>query len=304
MAANPAEDDQEPRPDLDHAVGVYDTDAFLVHTVVDFVRPAIEGHAMAAVALGAGELAAVERALTREGLDVAAAKMRGDYAALDAQTAHRELTAHDRLDTSAYWVIADRLAATAGDRGCELRVTGNLHSMLWAAGEIETVLELEGTWNVRPGGPALRLLCLYSPRGFRNEEGDDHFIALCKQHAEVKPVEDYASLVGPTDHERAVSLLEQQADSNDQARGLLVAQREQIEAELDRCLRRTDEQRSEFRRAIVSRDIIGQAKGILMVRWHIDADTAFAMLRDASNRSRRKVHDVAVAVVEQQLRRN
>jgi AmiR/NasT family two-component response regulator len=37
-----------------------------------------------------------------------------------------------------------------------------------------------------------------------------------------------------------------------------------------------------LRRAIESRDVIGQAKGILMTRQGVDADQAFALLRRTS----------------------
>jgi GAF domain-containing protein len=49
--------------------------------------------------------------------------------------------------------------------------------------------------------------------------------------------------------------------------------------------------------ALESRDIIGQAKGVLMERQHIDAPAAFDILRRASQRSNVKVRDVAVLIV-------
>jgi len=42
-------------------------------------------------------------------------------------------------------------------------------------------------------------------------------------------------------------------------------------------------------RALVSRDVIGQAKGILMERYRITADEAFEKLRTASQRQNRKL---------------
>jgi response regulator NasT len=49
------------------------------------------------------------------------------------------------------------------------------------------------------------------------------------------------------------------------------------------------------------RAVIDQAKGILMARHGLDAEGAFAMLRDHSQRSGRKVGDVAAAVVDSHL---
>jgi transcriptional regulator with GAF, ATPase, and Fis domain len=51
-------------------------------------------------------------------------------------------------------------------------------------------------------------------------------------------------------------------------------------------------------RAIASRDIIGQAKGILMSNDHLDADAAFDALRSASQRLNRKLVDVATDVTK------
>ena len=54
------------------------------------------------------------------------------------------------------------------------------------------------------------------------------------------------------------------------------------------------EQRNEqLKEALASRDIIGQAKGILMERENITADQAFDMLRRASQRSNVKLRDLA-----------
>ena len=52
-----------------------------------------------------------------------------------------------------------------------------------------------------------------------------------------------------------------------------------------------------LQRAVESRDLIGQAKGILMVRQQVGSEEAFAILRRASQRSNRKLRDVAAQVV-------
>jgi GAF domain-containing protein len=58
---------------------------------------------------------------------------------------------------------------------------------------------------------------------------------------------------------------------------------------------------AQLREALESRDVIGQAKGILMERESYTADAAFDVLRRASQRTNRKLRDVAndlVASVE------
>jgi GAF domain-containing protein len=55
-----------------------------------------------------------------------------------------------------------------------------------------------------------------------------------------------------------------------------------------------DAQRTErLRRAASNRDTIGQAKGILMERHNMTAEEAYELLVDASQRTNRKVIDLA-----------
>lgn len=54
---------------------------------------------------------------------------------------------------------------------------------------------------------------------------------------------------------------------------------------------------SQLEQAVQSRDIIGQAKGILMARRFVTSDQAFQLLRSASQALNRKLRDVAEGVV-------
>jgi GAF domain-containing protein len=53
----------------------------------------------------------------------------------------------------------------------------------------------------------------------------------------------------------------------------------------------------QLQEALTSRAVIDQAKGVLMERLACDADTAFAALREASQRMNRKVRDLAQELV-------
>lgn len=60
----------------------------------------------------------------------------------------------------------------------------------------------------------------------------------------------------------------------------------------------TETVNSQLREALASRDIIGQAKGILMARHGCTADEAFELLRRHSQHANRKLREVAREVVE------
>ena len=53
-----------------------------------------------------------------------------------------------------------------------------------------------------------------------------------------------------------------------------------------------------MRIAMESRAVIEQAKGVLMAQQHVDAEQAFEILRQASQRYNRKLRDIAVGIVE------
>ena len=58
------------------------------------------------------------------------------------------------------------------------------------------------------------------------------------------------------------------------------------------------EEVEDLRAALETRPVIDHAKGILIGRRHCTPEEAFAMLAEASQRSNRKVRDVAQAIVQ------
>ena len=75
---------------------------------------------------------------------------------------------------------------------------------------------------------------------------------------------------------------------------------EEIQSALDITLRRFAEF-SNLQGAFGRRAVIEQAKGILMARNRVDADEAFTLLKAHSQRTGRKLFDVAEAVTESHL---
>jgi response regulator NasT len=75
---------------------------------------------------------------------------------------------------------------------------------------------------------------------------------------------------------------------------------EELQSAIDITLQRFAEYET-LQGAFGRRALIEQAKGILMARHSVNADRAFEMLRDHSQRNGRKLSDVAAAVVESHL---
>jgi AmiR/NasT family two-component response regulator len=75
---------------------------------------------------------------------------------------------------------------------------------------------------------------------------------------------------------------------------------EELQAAIDITLQRFAEYQG-LQGAFGRRALIEQAKGILMARHAVDADSAFQLLRDHSQHNGRKVVDVAQAIVDSHL---
>jgi anti-anti-sigma regulatory factor/GAF domain-containing protein len=85
--------------------------------------------------------------------------------------------------------------------------------------------------------------------------------------------------------------------ATDRHRALLLATHASLALAHARSAEAAELERTHLSRAIESRDVIGQAKGILMVRQGIDAEAAFALLRRTSQDLNVKLADIAAALV-------
>lgn len=87
-------------------------------------------------------------------------------------------------------------------------------------------------------------------------------------------------------------------NATDRAEGLLFAAHAGMALRVARSHELQEERAQNLQLAMVSREIIGQAQGILMERERITADQAFQLLRRSSQRLNVKLRDVAQALVD------
>jgi AmiR/NasT family two-component response regulator len=63
-------------------------------------------------------------------------------------------------------------------------------------------------------------------------------------------------------------------------------------------MRATTAENAQLQRALETRDMIGQAKGMLMERFHVDAAAAFKLLTRLSQESNVRLAEIARRLVE------
>ena len=86
--------------------------------------------------------------------------------------------------------------------------------------------------------------------------------------------------------------------ASDRARGLLLSVFAGVAIGAAEEHERADAREANVRAALRTRELIGQAQGILMERERITADQAFALLRDSSQHLNVKLREVAQTLVE------
>jgi hypothetical protein len=143
--------------------------------------------------------------------------------------------------------------------------------------------------------------CLYAPWDQQVIRIDDvaldqRWPAFCRDAVEQTPIRSIVSVQLFTEHQTmaALNLYAEQPDALDDDAvelGLIFATHTAL---VWKMVRREEQ----FRSALASRDLIGQAKGMVMERFKIDAVQAFALLKRLSQNSNTPVADVARRLIE------
>jgi hypothetical protein len=177
-----------------HSVQFYADDGFLVDGLASFIGAALGGgNAAIVIATGAHREGLAER-LAGRGLDLSRAAAEGRYVALDAAETLATFMVDGRPDPTSF---ADRIGHVVGQAavaatGARARVAafGEMVALLWAAGQSEAALELEGLWNGLARTHTFDLHCAYPISLFPQAADGDPLARICAAHSHVTPAED------------------------------------------------------------------------------------------------------------------
>jgi hypothetical protein len=149
-----------------HPCHFYRDDAALASTVARFLAPAFsEGQAMVIFSTPA-HLAAIEKRLRAEALDVDGARSRGQYVAKDARVVMEALVEGDVPTAERFDAVVGSHIERASHEFGAVRAFGEIVSLMWRDGKRDAALRLEHLWNEAIGTHPLSLLCAYNVRSF------------------------------------------------------------------------------------------------------------------------------------------
>lgn len=178
-----------PQADHAHRVAFYDSDAGLVESVVDFLRPSLWG-GVAVVVAAADHRRAFAAALVASGVDAAAAVRSGRLVVLDASDTLERFLVGDDPHAPAFEQVVGGVLDGAIRMGGPVRVYGEMVAVLWQQGRVATAMRLEELWNQIAATRAFELLCGYPSALFAHPSCARRFEALCSRHTDVSIAPD------------------------------------------------------------------------------------------------------------------
>jgi signal transduction histidine kinase len=239
----------------EHVVRFYDTDASLLDAVATFCADAILAHEAALVVATPEHRSGIAERLQGRGL-LDAAGSHASYLALDAADTLSRFMVDGEVDAALFMEIIGGVISRAAEGGRQVRVFGEMVSLLVADGHPAAALRLEALWNdlqraVQAHLPhSFSLFCAYPMGHFGREAHQELFSDVCAAHSRVVPAESYMALPTANDRLRAIAALQQKAESLETE----IAERQRAEERLRRVLEAEHEARLEAEAALQVRD--------------------------------------------------
>ena len=123
--------------------------------------------------------------MERAGIDVSAALADGSFVALDASRMLAGFIVAGWPDAAAFWQTMSPVIKRAEARPGEVRVVGEMVSLLWDAGQTGAAVDVEALWNELARQYSFSLLCVYSADSVAAAEDADDLSHVLTAHSAV-----------------------------------------------------------------------------------------------------------------------
>jgi hypothetical protein len=168
---------------MDHFVEFYVDDRSLIESVRTFVSVGISQGDAAIVIADASHREALEEELDRI-IELQAATEQGLYVPLDADETLSQLMIDGLPDPARFDLVIGELIERVSGDGRNVRVFGQMVSLLWAQGNTAAAFALEDLWNRCSGDHRFRLFCAYPSSAF-NENDLHPLAAIWDRHSQI-----------------------------------------------------------------------------------------------------------------------
>ena len=199
--------------DSEHFVQFYENDDYLIESVSGFVGAALKAGECSIVAATPEHRRALERKLRACDIDVVSAQASGRFLVLDAQETLMKFMVDGAPDQRCFEETVGRAIGRLRESGQRVHAFGEMVAILWADGNREGALALEQLWNNLAKQYRFALFCAYPIAHFGSDGKSDGLEGVCSCHSRVIPAESYAAFDTADKRLRAITLLQQKANS-------------------------------------------------------------------------------------------
>ncbi len=199
-----------------HRVQFYDTEAFLLRKVFDFVTGALRGQSAAIVIATAPHLEQLDALFVdQQTSPESLSRGRGRLVRLDAQQTLDLFMVDGMPDAGRFEAVIGTLLEEVSEGGTRpLHAFGEMVAVLYAQGNADAAVQLERLWEDLGRRQVFTLLCAYPMQAFPDEGHRDAFEAICDAHTEVAPLECLeGAAADPEQLLRTVARLQQSANA-------------------------------------------------------------------------------------------
>jgi hypothetical protein len=200
----------------DHIVQLYQDHDFLNRAVCRFAGAAIANGEGIILVPTLTHWDAIRPRLEAEGVDVQAARKRGQLTVVDADDLLPEFMRDSMPDSPLFLGLAADVIgrAHAGGRYQKVRWWGEMVNVLWERGDVAASMNLEDLFDQLAHNHDIAIFCSFLMDNFNGDVHARMLPRLGTNHSHLVPVEDYARL------ERAVADALQEVVGPDEARAL------------------------------------------------------------------------------------
>ncbi|MEX2173958.1 MAG: ATP-binding protein [Pirellulaceae bacterium] len=216
--------------DTEHFVQFYENDEFLVNSVSGFVGAALIEDECSIVIATPEHRRALQAKLAACGIAVPAAITSGRLVLLDAAETLDQFMIAGAPDRQLFLQTVGEVVARLAQRGGRIHAFGEMVALLWADGNQDAAIRLEELWNELGKLHRFALFCAYPIAGFDEQGHAAPFAGICGCHSRVIPAESYTSFTTREQRVRAISLLQQKAQSLEAE----IAHRQEVEQALSK----------------------------------------------------------------------
>lgn len=168
-----------------HVVQFYDRDEELTENAGDYLAGAIAEGGAAVIVATPSHCAGFEARLAAGGVNVGAARHDGSLVCLDATRIAGRLTSGGQVDLAAFGTQFRPAILAAGEAPGPVRIYGEVVALLWAAGQVNAALELEGLWNDLGREIPFSLFCGYPRHLVDSSQHQGAVAEVCRLHTAV-----------------------------------------------------------------------------------------------------------------------